>query len=243
MLATVAGGLNQRGDVRRSVIALADPRLPTGLLLRAAAGRAVRGEPDDGRRPQADLRWPTADDRLPTFDGRQSKAEDRLPTGDDRALAHLERLLNFFRGFVDRCHHGKEEDVLFPELERRGVPRHGGPVGVMLSEHDVGRGHVPALAEGLARVRRGKQGGASTIVEHARAYRSMLEAHIQKENVVLFPMADRIIPKDVAARLYEQFEELERDRVGEGKHEAYHAMLHDLRDHYGVAHVEQGAEP
>jgi hemerythrin-like domain-containing protein len=63
----------------------------------------------------------------------------------------------------------------------------------------------------------------------------MLEAHIQKENNVLFPMADRLVPVDVAARLYEQFEEIERDRVGEGRHEAYHAMLHHLKDHYGVA--------
>ena len=46
---------------------------------------------------------------------------------DERALEDLERLLDFFKGFVDECHHGKEEDVLFPELERRGVEREGGP--------------------------------------------------------------------------------------------------------------------
>jgi len=154
---------------------------------------------------------------------------------DDQAPAHLEQLLDFFKGFVDRCHHGKEEDVLFPELERRGVARDGGPIGVMLSEHEVGRGHVRAIAEGLARAKRGDAGSAGAITEHAQAYHQMLQAHIHKENNVLFPMADRLVPEDVADKLYEQFEAIERDRVGEGKHEAYHHMLHQLKDHYGVA--------
>lgn len=151
------------------------------------------------------------------------------------APAHLEQLLDFFKGFVDRCHHGKEEDVLFPELERLGVRREGGPIGVMLSDHEVGRGHVRALIENLERLRRGEAKAAAGIVEHASAYRDMLQAHISKENNVLFRMADRLVPQDVAARLVERFDAIERDRVGEGRHEAYHAMLHELKDHYGVA--------
>ncbi len=153
----------------------------------------------------------------------------------DQAAVHLEQLLDFFKGFVDRCHHGKEEDVLFPELERRGVRREGGPIGVMLSEHEVGRNHVRAIADGLSRLRGGDAAAAAAINEHVSGYRDMLQAHIHKENNVLFPMADRLVPEDVAANLAEQFDAIERDRVGEGKHEAYHEMLHKLKDLYGVS--------
>lgn len=152
-----------------------------------------------------------------------------------QAPADLERLLDFFKGFVDACHHGKEEDVLFPELERVGVRREGGPVGVMLSEHQAGRAHIRALTENLERLRRGEAGAAAKIGEHASAYRDVLQAHIHKENNVLFPMADRLVSDEAGARIVEQFEAIERDRVGEGKHEAYHAMLHELKDAYGVA--------
>jgi hemerythrin-like domain-containing protein len=151
-----------------------------------------------------------------------------------QASEHLGQLLDFFKGFVDRCHHGKEEDVLFPELERRGVKREGGPIGVMLMEHDVGRGHVRAMSEGLNRLLRGEADAVTAIRASSRAYRDLLRAHIHKENNVLFPMADRLVPDEVAARLVEQFEGIERDRVGEGKHDAYHAMLHRLKDLYGV---------
>jgi len=163
------------------------------------------------------------------------KVTAAIAAKDDKAPADLEKLLDFFKGFVDRCHHGKEEDVLFPELMRRGVQREGGPIGVMLSDHEVGRGHVRAMTDGLERLRRGEVGAAAAIREHAQAYSNMLQAHIHKENNVLFMMADRVVPEDVAARLFQQFEEIELDRVGEGKHEAYHAMLHELKDRYGVA--------
>ena len=153
----------------------------------------------------------------------------------EQAPEDLEQLIDFFKGFVDRCHHGKEEDVLFPELERRGVPREGGPVGVMLSEHEVGRGQVRALAENLAQLRAGDVAAAARISQHARAYREMLQAHIRKENNILFPMADRVVPADAADRLAEQFDVIERDRVGAGRHEAYHAMLHALKEKHGVA--------
>lgn len=98
----------------------------------------------------------------------------------------------------------------------------------------MGRGHVRALVENLERLRGGDAGAAAKLGEHAHAYRDMLQAHIHKENNVLFPMADRLVPEDIAATLAEKLDEIERDRVGEGKHEAYHAMLHTLKDLYGV---------
>ena len=162
------------------------------------------------------------------------KVQAALEAQERDAPEHLGQLLEFFGVFVDRCHHGKEEDVLFPELERRGVKREGGPIGVMLAEHEAGRGHVRNMSAALARLGRGEADARVAIRQSAGAYRELLRAHIHKENSVLFPMADRLVPSDVAATLSDQFEQIERDRVGEGKHEAYHAMLHGLRDLYRV---------
>jgi hemerythrin-like domain-containing protein len=157
-----------------------------------------------------------------------------IQEGSEQARDDLERLLDFFKGFVDECHHGKEEDVLAPELERRGVKREGGPIGRMLAEHEIGREHVRGMADGLRRLRRGEREAATAIGEHARAYHELLLEHIDKEETLLFPMADRLLADD-EAKLADRFEEIERERVGEGKHEAYHAVLHELQDRYGAA--------
>lgn len=93
----------------------------------------------------------------------------------------------FLRQFADQQHHGKEEGVLFPCLERHGVPRQGGPIGVMIEEHDFARAAIRRMAEATARR------DAGSFVTHAGEYVALLRQHIAKENNVLFPMADRLL--------------------------------------------------
>jgi len=162
------------------------------------------------------------------------RIEAALAAGSSEAPGHLEQLVDFFRGFVDRCHHGKEEDVLFPELEKRGVPREGGPIGVMLAEHEIGRKHIRGMSTGLDRLRQGETLAVDAIREDSTGYRDLLRTHIHKENNILFPMADRLLNDDDAAQIIDRFEGIERDRVGEGKHEAYHDMLHRLKELYQI---------
>jgi hemerythrin-like domain-containing protein len=162
------------------------------------------------------------------------KVEAALAAGSADAPGHLDQLIDFFRGFVDRCHHGKEEDVLFPELEKRGLPREGGPIGVMLMEHEIGRKHIRGMSAGMDQLRKGDSRAVDAIRENSTGYRDLLKAHIHKENHILFPMADRLVNDDDAAQIIDRFDEIERDRVGVGKHEAYHDMLHHMKEIYQV---------
>lgn len=160
---------------------------------------------------------------------------EKISTKDKAAEKHLSQLLDFFKGFVDLCHHKKEEEVLFPELERRRIARSGGPIGVMLSEHEIGRRHVREMSSALARWQQGDASALSALLSNASDYREMLKAHIFKENNVLFVMAERVIPGEVAEQMFERFEAIEQSEVGEGKHEAYHSMLHQLKELYAAS--------
>jgi hemerythrin-like domain-containing protein len=151
---------------------------------------------------------------------------DRLP------IQHVEQLLEFFRIFVDKCHHGKEEDLLFPALEAVGVAKEGGPIGVMLAEHQMGRDFVKEIARALDKVKSGDINETNKVIENATNYIKLLRQHIDKENTVLFVMADSKIPETKQAEMLKGFEEIEEKRVGHGKHEEFHKMLHSLRDEY-----------
>ncbi|MEN6390518.1 MAG: hemerythrin domain-containing protein [Syntrophomonas sp.] len=147
----------------------------------------------------------------------------------------LDSVIDFLKGFVDKCHHGKEEDILFPELEARRVPNVGGPIDVMLSEHQRGRILIKEMAEGVRLFKAGLSESISKqLVPNAREYTKLLREHIAKENQVLFKMADSLIDETSQNELYEKFEELEFERMGSGQHEAYHHLLHELaKQHLG----------
>ncbi len=140
----------------------------------------------------------------------------------------LEGLLEFFREFADHCHHGKEEEVLFPFLEQKGMPREGGPIGVMLHEHEQGRALVREMADAAAAYRRGESGAGPRWANAASGYVHVLREHIDKENNVLFVLAERLLSPDEQDRLAKQFETIELEKMGAGTHERLHARMDEL---------------
>jgi hemerythrin-like domain-containing protein len=134
----------------------------------------------------------------------------------------------FFREFADQCHHGKEEDRLFKALTDQGFPANGGPIAVMLHEHEEGRTHVRALAEIGAGAGALSSEECDRVRHHALEFVPLLRQHIRKEDEILFPAAERALPPAVLAALAEDFERHEREEMGSGEHERLHRLAENL---------------
>ena len=157
----------------------------------------------------------------------------RRMEGQQRVIPdHLKQIVEFIQVFADRCHHGKEEDLLFKALEEVGVPKEGGPIGAMLMEHDLGRKYVKQMSEAAQAYGKGDSKSSKLFIDNARNYVILLTQHIYKENNVLFPLADRHLSENTQARLLEQFEIVEREKIGEGKHEELHKLIDELKKTY-----------
>lgn len=131
----------------------------------------------------------------------------RGSTATDLDLEGASDCITFFRQFTDACHHGKEEDLLFPELEAHGMPTHGGPIAVMLEEHRIGRTLVGRMAESVDVLRAARDGDeeVTRLTRTARDYVELIRGHITKEDGVLFDMADMMIVGPACARLCETY--------------------------------------
>ncbi len=140
----------------------------------------------------------------------------------------LSDLLEFFRLFADRCHHGKEEDLLFPVLERKGLPGEGGPTGVMRQEHEQGRALIRQMKDAAAAYAGGRAGVGQEWAAAARDYAGLLRRHIDKENNVLFLVAERLLSDAEQADLVAAFDRVEEEKLGAGTHERLHALMERL---------------
>ncbi len=157
----------------------------------------------------------------------QAMAE-KLAAGKEVARQDVADFGRFFRDFADKCHHGKEEDRLFVKMVEAGFPKDGGPIAVMLAEHDAGRQEV----RGLLAI--GSGSGPLSEAERARAIECagqlvpLLYAHIQKENNILYPMAQDTIPPEefeLLDRSCEAFDQEIRGRIDVGELKALAAEL------------------
>jgi hemerythrin-like domain-containing protein len=139
----------------------------------------------------------------------------------------LEKFVDFVRNFADRCHHAKEENQLFVKMGERGLPKEGGPVA-LVKEHEEGRAYVKMVADAIQPAKQGDKEAIAAISENLQAYVNLLRMHIHKEDNILYPMADRFLTADDQHELSEAFDRIEAQEIGEGVHEKYHQLAHEL---------------
>lgn len=152
----------------------------------------------------------------------------RSKKGEGFEAASLRRCVDFFRDFADACHHAKEEDLLFPALEARGMPREGGPIGVMLNEHKIARQYTKAMGDALDAYDKDAKGSESQFCQTADQYIELLSNHIGKEDNCLFPMGDNALTEEDQVSLCSQFCEVGCKTFGGKKREQLEAIANEL---------------
>jgi len=142
----------------------------------------------------------------------------------------ISRMVDFFRNFTDKCHHAKEEKYLIVKMRERGISSESKPVAFLLKEHVKGREKVKAIAEALPKAGKGDSSAIKSVKDNLFTYVQLLRGHIDREDNILFPMADRIFSPEDQKALTEAFEKVEAEEMGEGVHEKYHKLAHELAE-------------
>ncbi len=149
----------------------------------------------------------------------EAERDQRIPA------SYARQAIEVIRTFADRCHHGKEEDILFPALEAQ-VPGFG-PTMVMREEHVIGRRFVAGMADAV------DAGAVANFVANAFGYVGLLRAHIAKEDDILFRIAQSMLTPAQDAAIVEAYRAIEHDDMGDGTHERMLAIADVLADAYG----------
>jgi hemerythrin-like domain-containing protein len=153
----------------------------------------------------------------------------RIDRGLDVQRRDIHDFIGFLREFADKCHHGKEEGILFPALINSGMEKEGGPIEAMLSEHAKGRELIKEMDAAVS----GKEDN-KRFARAAKEYSDLLQAHIAKENDVLFPLAENTLTAPQLDQIYDVFEQHERKVIGAGRHDDLHALLKKLKQKYSA---------
>ncbi len=137
-------------------------------------------------------------------------------------------ITRFFRQYADQAHHAKEEDLFFPLLVERGIPKEGGPVGVMLQEHILGRDCMERMRKAFSS---GSFDGA-LFAQAAKEYVALLRQHIFKENNILFKMAEQVMREGDDQALCDQFAMVDRQRGVDDLSDRYRAEINSWEERF-----------
>ena len=137
----------------------------------------------------------------------------------------LNQAFDFAINFTNTCHHGKEEESLFPTLEKKGMPREGGPIARMLYEHEI----TKELANSIVNLTKIYISSVkhSELVKNIDDYVQHVSLHLTKENQRLFGMADMLLSEQ-NTRVNDNLTKLEKEKLAKiGNSREYYEKLID----------------
>ena len=133
--------------------------------------------------------------------------------------------VDFIRTYADRTHHGKEEDILFRDLNHKelsGVDR--GVMNELIEEHVYGRNTTKALVEANTRYRNGDSSALSDVVSCLKVLVDFYPKHIEKEDKVFFPASRAYFSDAEDQTMLSEFMDFDQKMI----HEKYKSVVDDL---------------
>ncbi len=154
----------------------------------------------------------------------------KIDGGEKVEAGDIGDISEFLTDFADNYHHKKEENFLFPALEAAGMPARGGPVGIMLQEHEISRSLTERINESAGNYVSGTESALEDFRSAAAEYVSHLRQHIDKENNILFMMADAQLDQFAQADLVDSFDEYLDGTFGSDRYNELLSILNGLKE-------------
>lgn len=134
-----------------------------------------------------------------------------LASGKEPDAGRIDELCTLMREFADRCHHGKEEDILFRELNKKDLSaQHRRIIDELMNEHVMARDMVQGLQSAKDEFQRGNHRALVAIQAQLEKITALYPQHIKKEDKDFFhPCMEYFSQEEMEAMLaeFEAFEE------------------------------------
>jgi hemerythrin-like domain-containing protein len=132
---------------------------------------------------------------------------------------------DFIRTYADRCHHGKEEDILFLRLADKDLePALAKEMAELIEEHVYARGVTRGLVEANGRYAGGDEAALAEIESAMQTLVEFYPVHIEKEDRHFFKPAMAYFTDAERAQMLQDFYDFDRALI----HEKYLGVVESL---------------
>ncbi len=161
---------------------------------------------------------------------------NRLEKGEQVSYEIFDKTIDFIHLYIDKYHHGREEDILFNFMKERGYLIDISLIKILAKEHKLARNYIFKFEEAVIRFKQGDETARNDIIESARKFSLLLSHHIHKENEIFYQMVDQALSLDDQNFLLKAFEKKRRE-LGSNVHYKYNDMVEEMEREF--SHLQQ----
>ena len=140
----------------------------------------------------------------------------KLDHPDQALIEDFEKCIDWVEVFIDRCHHGKEDEILFPAMESSANPEVKSLIKDLHSEHQTGRSLLESIKLELKTFSQ-SNGLPAGLIQLCQGYIDLFRKHIRRENAQLLPLLEKCIPVEAQEQIAAQFEQYDQRTIGPKK--------------------------
>lgn len=148
---------------------------------------------------------------------------DRISRDHAVDRVFIDTAVDFIRIYADRCHHGKEEDILFRELKKKNLSAELSRImNELIEEHKWGRATTKKLVEGANMYEAGDvEQGYSIVIDNLSELVGFYPKHIEKEDKHFFLPAMRLFSQAEKEKMLQEGLDFDEKLI----HELYRAKV------------------
>jgi hemerythrin-like domain-containing protein len=140
-------------------------------------------------------------------------------------ILFIDKAVDFIRVYADRCHHGKEEDILFRDLAKKNLyPEHKNIMDELVKEHAYARNITKSLVSAKEKYSQQVKTALSDIVKLMADLVEFYPKHIEKEDKYFFLPCMKYFSKQEQAAMLNEFWEFDKKLV----HEKYKKIVEEI---------------
>lgn len=150
---------------------------------------------------------------------------DKINEANSLDLDFIAQAIDFMHAYADRCHHGKEEDILFAALKNKPLSAELEKIlQELINEHNISRDNIKELACARQRYLAGDKAAFGDIQVSVKTIVELYPAHILKEDRRFFLPCMEYFTEQEKENMILEFTEFDRNLV----HEKYKEMVKEL---------------
>lgn len=153
------------------------------------------------------------------------KELNKIKEKRDADLGFVDDVVDFIRTYADRCHHGKEEFILFRELENKPLSDELRKTDrELIEEHKWARETTARVVSAKEKYLQGDFNALNDLIRYGEELIRFYPEHIVKEDKHFFLPVMEYFTREEQDRMLEEFNRFDRKMI----HEKYRAIVEEL---------------
>jgi len=144
----------------------------------------------------------------------------------------VEEVVKYLINIIENSHHGKEDDVFYPELISSGIPKETAPLSIINYEHLISVNYLKDISSCVVNCKIGNDFSGELLADSLTNYVIAIKNHIQREEEIVFPIANEVFSIEKQNEILQRFEVIEQKYISNSFNDQFDELLNKFKNKY-----------